>query len=83
MTGRGTSAAPIGRNGLAPDRRRIRWDAAPVEGKDKRARFTLSNPGRTSALRVRPILLNGRARRNLTAFCGEARGPVVAGVKCA
>lgn len=83
MTGRGTSAAQGGRNGLAPGRRRIRWDAAPVEGKDKRARFTLSNPGRTSALRVRPILLNGKARRSFTAFCDEGSGPVVSGAKCA
>lgn len=83
MTGRGTNAAQGGPNGLAPARAGIREDAAQGEGKDKRAHSTLSDPGRTPR-RARPIRINGKGRRSLTAFFGDLdRSHAVRGTKCA
>jgi len=58
-------------NALAPVRLGARVDAASDEGKDKRVRVTLSNPGPVAALAAKLTLVNGKGERILPAFYSD------------
>jgi beta-galactosidase/beta-glucuronidase len=58
-------------NDLAPARLDARMDAVADEGKDKRVRITLSNPGLVPALAAKLTLVNGKGARILPVFYSD------------